>query len=44
MKLIVNKNFDEIKEVGIFEKRNIPTSNLFFFNANLFDSSRKEEL
>jgi len=44
MKQIVNKNFKEIREVGIFEKRNNPTSNLFFFHATLFDSSRKEEL
>jgi hypothetical protein len=41
MKQIVNKSFKEIKEVGIFEKRNVPTSNLFFFHANLFDSSQK---
>lgn len=42
MKQIVNKNFVEIKRAGIFEKRNLPTSNLFYFHANLYDSSQNE--
>lgn len=33
MKRIVNKNFVAIKESGVFERRNIPTPNLFYFTA-----------
>ncbi len=33
MKRIVNKNFVAIKELGVFERKNTPTPNLFYFSA-----------
>ena len=44
MKRIVKKNFKTIKEAGIFEKRNAPTPNLFYFLANRYNSNLREEL
>lgn len=39
MKHILNKNFESIRQAGIFEKRNSPTPNLFYFNASLYNSN-----
>ena len=41
MKRIVNKNFERIRELGIFQRRNEPTLNLFFFNAALYQSNQR---
>jgi len=41
MKQIVNKNFERIRELGIFQRRNEPTPNLFFFNAALYQSNQR---
>lgn len=44
MKRIVNQDFTSIREANIFEKRDVPTSNLFFFLANRYNSNIREEL
>ena len=44
MKRIVDKNFEAIRQTGIFERRSHPTPNLFYFNAHLYNSSLREEL
>lgn len=41
MKGIVNKNFENIEQTRILEKKNEPTPNLYYFNANLYNSSMR---
>jgi len=39
MKCIVNKDFEGVRQAGVFERRNEPTPNLFYFNAELYNSN-----
>ncbi len=44
MQHIVCKSFAALRKTGVFERRNHPSPNLFFFNANLYDSSLREDI
>ena len=38
------KDFKTVEEIGIYEKRNNPTPNIFFFNAERYDSDLKDDI
>lgn len=44
MKRIIKKDFTQIRKTGIFQRREDPTSNLFFFWASKYNSNLRDEL
>ena len=42
MQQISNKDFSQIKEVGIFEFANKPVPNIFYFHAAKYDSKQNQ--
>lgn len=40
----MNKNYTDVKELGVFELRQDPTPNMFYFHANKYNSDQHEAI